>query len=45
MATVRIPTPLRKLTQGLEEVLDAMPEPIPPTFDAFEAWWATQAPS
>jgi threonine synthase len=31
-----------KTLDVLADVLEAMPEPIPPTFDAFEAWWATQ---
>ena len=31
-----------KTLDVLEGNFDAMPEPIAPTFDAFEAWWETQ---
>jgi threonine synthase len=32
-----------KTLDVLADDLDRLPDPIPPTFDAFEAWWATQA--
>jgi threonine synthase len=31
-----------KTLDVLADDFDSLPEPIPPTFDAFEAWWATQ---
>jgi threonine synthase len=34
-----------KTLDVLADDLEALPEPIPPTFDAFEAWWATQGPA
>ena len=34
-----------KTLDVLADDLEKMPDPIPPTFDAFEAWWATQVAS
>ena len=34
-----------KTLDVLADDLEKMPDPIPPTFDAFEAWWATQVTS
>ena len=34
-----------KTLDVLADDLETMPDPIPPTFDAFEAWWATQVTS
>ena len=34
-----------KTLDVLADDLETLPEPIPPTFDAFESWWATQQES